>query len=147
MLSYINPFSDNFFGYKIIELLKNSLTSLFLPSEDRINGLVDSVKSKFSFIDSVKNSITDVQSVLQGAEESPSLTIHVKQTKYTAEQDLKIIDLSWYAPYKNYGDIILTGFIYALFFWRIYIKLPNIISGNGGSIETISKVSEGRSNK
>lgn len=147
MLSYINPFSDNFFGHKIIELLKNALSSLFLPSEERINGLVDSVKGKFAFIDSVKSSITDVQAVLSGAEEAPSLTIHVKGTKYSDEQDVKIIDLSWYRDYKAYGDMILTGFIYALFIWRIYIKLPSIISGAGGSVDTISKVSEGRSKR
>lgn len=84
---------------------------------------------------------------MSGAEEAPSLTIHVKGTKYSDEQDVKIIDLSWYKDYKTYGDIILTGFIYALFFWRIYIKLPSIISGAGGSFDVISKVSEGRSNK
>lgn len=147
MLSYINPLSDNFFGYKIVELLKDVLFSLFLPSEERINGLVDSVKCKFAFIDAVKSSTTDVQAVLSGAEEAPSLTIHVKGTKYSDEQDLKIIDLSWYRDYKTYGDIIITGFIYAFFIWRIFIKLPNIISGAGGSIDTISKVSEGRISK
>lgn len=137
ILSYINPFSDNFFGKKIIELLKDALSFLFIPSEERVNGLVDSVKCKFSFIDSVKSSITDVQSVLSGAQEAPSLTVHIKSTKYTEEQDVKIIDLSWYAPYKNYGDMILTGFIYAMFFWRIFTHLPNIISGAGGAYNDV----------
>lgn len=34
MLSYINPFSENFFVYKLLELLGEMLKSLFVPSED-----------------------------------------------------------------------------------------------------------------
>lgn len=33
LLSYINPFSENFFAYKIIELLVDALKGLFVPSE------------------------------------------------------------------------------------------------------------------
>lgn len=138
MLQYLNPFNEEkFFGYKIVDLFSNLLKALFVPSEERVNSLVDSVKSKFSFIDTVKSSIVDVQSVLEGAEEAPTMTIHVNSTKFTSEQDLKILDLSWYVPFKKYGDIILTGFIYAFFIWRIYISLPSIISGVGGSITNL----------
>lgn len=34
ILSYINPFSENFFVYKLIELLLDMLKSLFIPSDD-----------------------------------------------------------------------------------------------------------------
>lgn len=33
ILSYINPLSENFFAYKLIELLINALKSLFIPSD------------------------------------------------------------------------------------------------------------------
>lgn len=134
IISYINPFDENFFGYKIIDLLNELFNFLFIPSEDVISGLVDSVKSKFSFIDTIKSSISDVEDVLVGAEAVPTLKIHVNGTNYTKEQDLTIINLAWYVPFKKYGDIILTGFIYAFFFWRIYISIPRIISGSGGAI-------------
>lgn len=128
--AYLNSFFENF---------ANSLKSLFIPSEDRINSLVDSVKSKFSFIDDIKKSVTGIEDVLSGAEEAPSFTLHVKSTQFTEEQDLKILDLSWYAPFKVYGDKILTAFIYAMFFWRIYIKLPSIISGASGGVNEVDK--------
>ena len=48
------------------------------------------------------------------------------------------MDLSWYAPYKNYGDTIIAGFIYVFFLWRIFINLPNIISGGAGSVNDIT---------
>ncbi len=33
ILSYINPFSENFFAYKLVELIVNGLKSLFIPQE------------------------------------------------------------------------------------------------------------------
>lgn len=140
IVSYINPFDENFFGYKIIDLFSELLNFLFVPSEDTVNGLVDSVKSKFSFIDTIKNSVVDVEDVLEGATEAPTLTVHVNKSSYTKEQDLKILDLSWYVKYKEYGDMILTGFIYAFFIWRIYISIPRIISGSGGAVSDIPDI-------
>ena len=140
ILNYINPFSENFFVYKLIELLGDLLEFLFVPSENVINGLVDSVTSKFSFIDTIKSSVSDVEDILVGSEPVPTLKIHVNETEYTQEQDLTIINLSWYLPFKKYGDIILTGFIYAFFFWRIYISIPSIISGSGGSFREIPDI-------
>ena len=140
VLQYINPFNEEkFFGYKFVDLFSNLLQTLFVPAEENVNGLVDSVKNKFSFIDAIKNTVTDVEDILTGAEEAPGFTIHVKGTQFTEEQDMKILDLSWYVPYKQYGDTILTGFIYAMFFWRIYIKLPSIISGSSGSVIEVDK--------
>ena len=34
ILSYINPFSDNFFGKKLVELIINGLKSLFIPDDN-----------------------------------------------------------------------------------------------------------------
>ena len=57
-------------------------------------------------------------------------------TKYTQQQTVKVIDFSWYAPFKTYGDLIITGFVYAFFLWRIFINLPNIIHGLGGVVDS-----------
>lgn len=140
ILSYLNPFSENFFAYKLIELLGDLLEFLFVPSENVINGLVESVTSKFSFIDTIKSSVSDVEDVLVGAEAVPTLKIHVSGTDYTQEQDLTIINLAWYVPFKKYGDIILTGFIYAFFIWRIYISIPHIIGGAGGAVRDANDI-------
>lgn len=73
--------------------------------------------------------------ILNNLGNAPKLTINVDKTKYTEAQNLTIIDLSWYKPYKTYGDLILTGFIYAFFLWRLFISLPNIVNGTGGTIQ------------
>lgn len=137
MLSYINPLSDNFFGKKLVDLFSDLLKLLFIPSEENVNNLVNSVKDKFSFVDYIKNSVGDVNSILSGSTPAPSLTIHINETAYTKAQDIKIIDLSWYTQFKELGDKIFTGFIYAFFIWRTYTNLPNIISGAGSAINDV----------
>ena len=135
LLSYLNPFSDNFIGKKIVELLGELLESLFVPSEDRINALTNTVKSKFEFIESIKIAINSLDDTINNLGNSPKLTLNLGATKYTEEQSVVVLDLSWYAPFKPYGDLIITGFVYLFFLWRVFITLPNIINGVGGAMQ------------
>lgn len=128
ILSYINPFNDNFFGYKLIELFKNLFVEIFVPSEDSIQGLIDVVKSKFSFVDSIKIAVNSIKDMLSGVNGSPKLTFNVDSSYYTG--NVTILDMSWYSKFKPYGDLVFTGFAYLLFVYRIYFKLPSIISGS-----------------
>ena len=48
VLSYINPFSENFFVYKLIDLLVNALKSLFIPRDDFFNTYFEELKTWFS---------------------------------------------------------------------------------------------------
>lgn len=135
IFKFLNPFdTENFFVYKLIDLLKEALKALFVPSDERINALVDSVKSKFAFIYDIQDSVQYIQTTIDNAECTPSITIHVGKTKYTPAADIKVLDLAWYAQFKEYGDLVISGFIYALFIWRMFINLPNIIQGAGGAI-------------
>lgn len=138
ILSYLNPFDDNFLGKKIIELLSDLLKALFIPKEDSITNITDSVKSKFAFIDTIKAFVNTFGSDIENTGISPTFTLGLSATKYTAQQDYVILDMSWYAPFKQYGDLVITAFIYAFFLWRLFIKLPNIINGTGGDIVSSS---------
>ena len=48
VLSYINPFSENFFVYKLIDLLVDALKSLFIPQDDFFNTYFEELKTWFS---------------------------------------------------------------------------------------------------
>ena len=72
---------------------------------------------------------------------APKLTININYNKYGVKE-LTIIDLEWYKPYKTYGDLILTGFIYAFFLWRLFITVPNILYGVGGAVHDSYKITE-----
>lgn len=48
MLSYINPFSENFFVYKLIELLIEMLKGLFIPSDEFFSSYFSDLNNWFS---------------------------------------------------------------------------------------------------
>lgn len=109
---------------------------MFVPSEERLNAIQNTVSSKFSFVDSIKLSIEALQNMLNNVGNAPKLTLHLGSTKYTEEGDFVVLDLSWYGPFKFYGDLVLTGFIYIFFIWRIFITVPSIINGASGVVQT-----------
>lgn len=113
------------------------LEFLFVPSEDRITGLFNSVTSKFNFVDSIKIAINSFIDIINNLGIAPSLSLELGSTKYSSEMKVKIIDLSWYQPYKTYGDVILTGVIYAFYLWRLFSSLPSIVSGAGSGAHTL----------
>lgn len=133
MLSYINPFSENFFGWKIIELLGDLLKALFVPSEEKILALRNVFTDKLSFIDSIKLAVNSIKNMYENVSALPSYSININSRFYSGE--LTIIDLAWYAPYKSYGDLVITGFTYILFIWRLWCRLPSILHGLGSSGE------------
>lgn len=140
ILSYLNPFSENFFGHKLIELLKDALQWLFVPSEERVTALYNTINNKFSFITTIRTAGDSLKNSIENTGNAPKLKIRTFKTKYTDEQEQIVLDFSWYAPYKAYGDAIMTGFVYCFFLWRLFISVPNIIRGNAGVINDIDSI-------
>jgi hypothetical protein len=60
--------------------------------------------------------------------------------------DYFILDVSWYGQYKDFGDKVILAICWALFLWRIFIKLPGIISGTEGSIMAVNSSRENYNN-
>lgn len=48
VLSFINPFSENFFVYKLVELLVNAIKALFIPSDDFFTNWITSMNDWLS---------------------------------------------------------------------------------------------------
>lgn len=48
ILSYLNPFSENFFAYKLVALIIDGLKSLFIPSDDFFETFFTEMKDWFS---------------------------------------------------------------------------------------------------
>ena len=92
-------------------------------------------------MDSINSTVNEIVGVVQNEDSVPTFYIDTLENKYYNGQ-LKIIDLTWYAPYKTYGDSIICCFVYAFFFWRIFINLSNIINGAGGAVDATSEISD-----
>lgn len=140
ILNYLNPFSEDFFAYKLVDLLLDGLKTLFeflfIPSEERFTAITNLVKSKFSFIETIKEAVNAIENILNNLGNVPKLSINVKSKYYTG--DIVYINMAWYEPFKPYGDVVITGFVYVFFIWRLFVHLPNIINGTGGDVVQIS---------
>lgn len=97
----------------------------------------------FDFIDGVKTSVVDIYTTITNVSVSPSFSITF-DNKYL-KGTYKIVDLSWYAPYKEYGDNVICMFVYLGFIWGVFKNLANIISGAGSDYKSF-KVAEDEHN-
>ncbi len=132
-INWFNPKSEDFIFTKIVRMFEE----VFLPNEEEMTKLYEELKSKLSFIDAIKTSVTSLKDVLEGIKPAPSLEINIGSTKYTEARKVKIIDLSWYAPFKPLGDAIITGFVYVMFLWNLFLHIPGIINGTSGSVSNV----------
>lgn len=140
ILSYLNPFSENFFGIKLLELLADLLKSLFIPSQERLESINTTVSCKFSFVTTINQAINLTQEMLNGLESAPKLQLEVGSTKWTEKQTLTILDLSFYKPFKPFGDLVITGFCYLAFIWKMLLSLPSFINGTAGGVSGVNEI-------
>lgn len=129
----------------ITKSVSGVMADVFVPSEDAVDMTLNNFNDKFGFIDDMKTNIENMQSVIFGIQPSPILKIPIMKpnSKYNyGLGDYIIIDVSWYAPYKKYGDTLILAFLWLAFIWRMFIKLPGIINGTSADIVSMSNAAD-----
>lgn len=125
-------------GDIISSAVASVLSDCFVPDEAATLDKFSDMQDFFRFRDDITAAVADLEEMLFGITPSPILKIPIgKPTsrKYDyGTGSYIIIDISWYAQYKQFGDKVVLAIAWALFLWRLYIKLPGIISGTEGSI-------------
>ena len=126
----------------IVDGISSVLTSIFVPTTDFITAKVESLRARFDWIDPFIVFAENISGELFSTE-PPVIYIHLDDAEgsYNYGGTIPFLDMRWYARYKKQGDLILSGFLWALFAWRMYLKLPGIISGASGTIGHISSYS------
>lgn len=116
--------------------LLDGIKSLFLPSDGFFENEVNELRSRFSFADSIIASASGLINIITASaaadeQEPPSIVMDINIRGTTKE--VTVIDMSWYEPYKRYGDMVLSGMIWVFFVWRVFVRLPGIIAGMAGT--------------
>lgn len=113
ILSYLNPFSENFFAYKLVELIINGLKSLFIPKNfDFLENFKDTMSDKLGFIASIPLQLIDfIIDLKDYAFSTPtSLTfpsISIFGFSFWNQMTIDITEgLSWVSAIKYVTDII-----------------------------------------
>lgn len=156
----IDQYRDDFNKYVDDEAYNNDYSNLGTENNKAGNDSADvaigngvnGVKQKFNFYNDISNNVKSMVDVITDVESAPKYYLNVNSKWYSGE--VCIVDLSWYAPYKDLGDNVICIFVYIAFLWNIFIRLPDIINGAGASsyagnmvsdIETYHKTGIGRS--
>lgn len=119
----------------IVNPLLEGIASIFVPSQDFLSAKVDAIRSEFSFADSIISTVDFFGKGLQGVETKPPV-IYIDLGASTGDYNMGgrvvFMDLSWYEEFKPLGDALISAFLWAVFAWRVFMKLPGLVSGMPG---------------
>ena len=152
MLSYINPFSDNFFGYTLIELLYDLLVTvfkyLFVPDDDYFSSYFESLQNRLNEVFPFYDYLEQLEEVETNSTDiSTSITISGISIFGQSISSSDYIDLSIFNNYKETWYTWCRVFIYILLvLYNIneVIKLMrgvNAFNGSGKSAEPTGNTS------
>ncbi len=131
-------------GAVITTAVQDVLTACFVPDEALTMSKVTAMKEYFKFTDDMEDIIAEFEDKVFFITPSPILKIPVgksRSEKYNyGIGNYIIIDVGWYAEYKDFGDKVILAFAWAFFIWRIYVLLPGVISGSVGGFFQIRDV-------
>ena len=124
--------------------VRDILEDLFVPDSDYLSEKVTALRERFSFADSIMDTAESVKNaVVGGGNQAPKISIDFgkAESKYNYGSSSMVLDMSWYSRYKPNVDLILSAMMWVFFVWRVFVKLPSIISGVGGSVEAMDGIS------
>ena len=139
--------SDDPFWVKIATLFtkpaRDMFEFLFIPDEDYFDNLHTRISNRFSVITDLEEGGEHILNYFKTASGAspPSFTITLSDHgNFKLGNKTVTIDMSWYAPYKSTGDLLIAGAIWARSLWNIYRRLPEILHGAGMIADSVDKL-------
>ena len=129
---------------KLIELLGDLLKSLFVPSDGYFTAKVDTIKAKFAFMDSLIDTVQVFTNFFENNTfgEPPTITVNLSSSSTSIDYGMsaKMVDFSWYAPYKDSIDFLISSILWVVFAWNTFKDLPCIIGGIGSAAHSTAAI-------
>lgn len=119
----------------IPQAISEAISAIFVPREDFLTAKWEAIRSEFAFADSITSSGQLILDVLNRIDPEPPviyIDLGASEGSYDIGGEVAFIDLHWYERYKPTGDAIISAFLWLVFIWRMFMKLPGIISGMPG---------------
>ena len=132
----------------LIQGLKELLIALFVPSDTAIAELKNLADKKLPVVAQLENWNNDLQNIVSNPTKYASqFTVSVDLSKANGKYNygngnINLLPIDWYLPYKEQGDLIITGIAWLVFLWNLYGRIPAILSAVSNS--TMAEVRTGR---
>lgn len=130
----------------IADAIAVPIEAIFVPSEDFLTAKIEALRANYAFADSIIETGQAIGTALSvGDSGPPVIYMHLQD----AEGDINwggtvpALDMRWYERYKPTVDSLLSAMLWIFFAWRVFRKLPGIISGMEGDAP-FEPVSDGR---
>lgn len=123
----------------LIQGLKELLIALFVPSDTAIAELKNLADEKLPVVAQLENWNNDLQNVVSNPKKYASqFTVSVDLSKANGKYNygngnINLLPIDWYLPYKEQGDLIITGIAWLVFLWNLYGRIPAILSAVSNS--------------
>lgn len=118
----------------------DALTYLFAPRETFIKDQVETLIAKYPTSNNLFLLGTRLGDFLLNLGQKPPviyIDLGAAEGSLLLGGTVAFLDLTWYARYKGTVDSILGAFLWLLFAWRVWLKLPGILGGASGTIGSI----------
>lgn len=115
MLDWLNPFSENFFVYKLISLLGDLLQWLFVPDDNYFSSNIDDLKSNLSAkipYEDYINMFGDIENVEGGNTSNINLSGYTVAGKQFGLNNF--INFNWILQYKETWYSWARGIVFIL---------------------------------
>ncbi len=133
----------------IADAVKQTLTDLFVPSPNYWDAKIAACMAAFPLFNSIITTGRGLGGFFSGLGSRPPV-IYIdlgNSASWAIGGTQKFLDLTWYAQYKPTVDTILSGFLWLLFAWRFFLRLPGLLRGEGGTIDRLGTYFDSKNTK
>lgn len=123
------------------DYIARSIKNIFVPDKDFLSDKVQSIRDKFGIVDSVTGTVDILEDffvdVASGVPPKIEIDLSKADSQYDYGASAYALDMEWYAKYKPTVDVVLSAIIWVLFAWRIFVRMPSIISGFSSNVDSL----------
>ena len=131
----------------LVDAIVLALTAVFVPAVGYWDAKVAALQAKFPLFSSILTTGKGFSGFFSGlGTRPPVIYIDLGSSASWAMGGRTIfLDLTWYSQYKPTMDLVIAGFLWLLFAWRFFLRLPGLLRGEVGTIDRLdSYLSEKR---
>ena len=131
----------------LVDAIVLALTAVFVPAVGYWDAKVAALQAKFPLFNSILTTGKGFSGFFSGlGTRPPIIYIDLGSSASWAMGGRTIfLDLTWYSQYKPTMDLVIAGFLWLLFAWRFFLRLPGLLRGEVGTIDRLdSYLSEKR---